>query len=104
MRLVAEHDDNRVIVIDDLEQLLEVGSQMIRVENVPRVLGAIRSAAKTLLPATPVDPARMEHLAARLQGLAQTAAALAAKAPADDPDALAITAALTELGLTPARR
>lgn len=54
-----------------------------------------------LLPREPVDPARLEEIAARLGGLAVVATALAGKVPADDPDALAMLAALDEFGLTP---
>ncbi|HXH88255.1 MAG TPA: hypothetical protein VNI55_06575 [Gaiellaceae bacterium] len=101
MRLVAEHEENRVVVLEDVEQFLEIGTRMVRVENVPRILAALRTSARALLPVTPTDPARMEHLAARIQGLAQLASALVAKVPADDPHAMAMKAELVELGLAP---
>lgn len=101
MRLVAEHDDNRVVVAENVEQLLEIGSKMVKVENVAQLLAQIRVAARTLLPREPVDPTRLEEIAGRLKGLAVVATALANKVPADDPDAAKMRAALEEFGLTP---
>lgn len=98
MRLVAEHDDNRVIVLEDFERYLSPATGGVAIGNVGAVLEAIRAAASQLKPPT-YTPSELEQLTSLIFESATHLKALLAKIAADDPDAVAVLALLRALGL-----
>jgi hypothetical protein len=98
MRLVAEHGGNRVVIAEDVEELLERGDWTVKVENITAILRAVRTGARALLPPERVDPARLEYLGARIRGVAQVAQGLAERHP-EDPASATILATIAELHL-----
>lgn len=98
MQLILETDQTKIVALEDFETMLSPSTGGIAVDRVPEVLGAIRTAASAIKPAT-MSPAELDNISTAILATAQHARSLADKAPADDTDAQAVLAILTQLGL-----
>lgn len=101
--IVANDTGTHIVVLDDLGSYLEHGLLTVQLEKVAQVLAAIRAGAVAAVEPDSkmgqTDPARLELISQQIVSVAGAARALAAEAPADDPNAKQIMATLATLGL-----